>query len=264
MVSSEYRFSIKRSVLDFGGSLNINPQYHLPHLNATLRAVQQLDESQDWSVLGLSEIENGIRIFKGPRLRTENLIVDRVDFNYKGIEAYYTPSAILQDKRDSVKWLDLSRATASQLKAFDIVRVQQGDLLVTRSGSIGRVAYITSALDGAIVSDDAIRIRISDLRLRAYVFAYLQSAAAQHQLRINEYGAVQQHLEPEHLSDLLVPIPADWDVVKSMVNEALAYFASRERLESAMGALRNGMDALLAPEFAAAAVGSEAGGDSEG
>lgn len=261
LVPSEYRFSISHSALD-SRSRNINPQYHLPHLNATLRAVQQLDESPDWTVVGLSEIEKDIRIFKGPRLRTENLIVDRADGNVKGVEPYYTPSAILQDKRDSVKWLDLTKATASQLKAFDIVRVQQGDLLVTRSGSIGRVAYITSALDGAIVSDDAIRIRISDLRLRSYVFAYLQGAAAQHQLRINEYGAVQQHLEPEHLSDLLVPLPADWDVVKSMVNEAQAYFASRERLESAMASLRSGMDALLEAEFAAASVADGAtGGD---
>jgi type I restriction enzyme M protein len=173
LTASAYRFSVRRS--DLGATLNINPQHHLPHLNETLRLVQQVDERPGWSVMSLSQVEQGILIYKGPRIKTENLIVDEELAGQPDVEPYFTPSAVLQDKRDSVKWLDMAKANAKQEKAFEAVRVKRGDLLVTRSGSIGRVAYITGALNDAIVSDDAIRIRIADPTLRAYVYAFLQS-----------------------------------------------------------------------------------------
>lgn len=245
LTASEYRFSVARSELP-GDTLNINPQFHLPHLNETLRMVQQLDDSMEWDVLTLGQIEQGIRIFKGPRLRTDNIIVtgpgNPADTE-SAIEPYYTPSAVLQDKRESVKWLDLARATLRQIQSFDAVRVKRGDLLVTRSGTIGRVAYITKSLDSAIVSDDAIRVRIADERLRNYVFAFLQTKVAQDQMRINEYGAVQQHLEPDHVKNLLIPIPADWADVQQTLDKAEAFFASKELQDDSMASILT-LDAL--------------------
>lgn len=169
---SEYRFSV--DVSDVDDALNINPQRYLPHLNDSLRGVQALDGRDGWTVTSLSQLEVGTKIYKGPRLRMDNIIVESPADGLQ-TEAYYTPSAVLQDKRDSVKWLDMSRATPKQKRDYDAVRVQTGDLLITRSGSIGRVAYITSRLDGAIVSDDAIRVRIQNTDLRAYAYAWLQT-----------------------------------------------------------------------------------------
>jgi type I restriction enzyme M protein len=228
--SSGYRFVVARGELD--AALNINPQRYLPHLNESLREIQEMDDRGGWTVTSMSQIEQGIAIFKGPRLRSEPLLVDGPGDGTE-VEPYYTPSAVLQDRRDGVKWLDLSRATARGRKSLDKVRVRQGDLLITRSGSIGRVAYVTSRLEDAIISDDAIRIRIRNEELRAYVLAFLQSAHAQNQLRRNEYGAVQQHLEPDHVSDLLVPIPDDWSRVQPAIDAAKEHFASKERAESA-------------------------------
>jgi type I restriction enzyme M protein len=127
------------------------------------------------------------------------------------------------------------------------VRVRKGDLLITRSGSIGRVAYITIRLDDAIISDDAIRVRIGNEDLRAYVFAYLQSEHAQNQLLPNEYGAVQQHLEPHHVSDLLIPIPADWSRVQGAVDAAQAHFASKEEAEAASARMAGAIAEVIAP-----------------
>lgn len=230
LTPSEYRFKVARSEID--DVLNINPQRYLPHLNESLRKVQALDGRDGWTVTSLSQIERGTKIFKGPRLRTDNIIVERPADGVQ-VEPYYTPSAILQDKRDSVKWLDLSRASAAQLRSFDAVRVQEGDLLITRSGTIGRVAYITKRLDGAIVSDDAIRFRLNDPELRAYAYVWLQSRAAQDQLLINEYGAVQQHLEPAHVADLLIPIPDDWERVRPIIESGRAFFFAKERADQA-------------------------------
>lgn len=242
LVPSEYRFSI--SAAEARETMNINPQFYLPDLNETLRAVQGLDEVEGWSVTSLSQAEPGIRIYKGPRLRTENLIVSGPK-DGDNVVPYYTPSAILQDRRDSVKWLDLSKATPKQLAAFDVVRVQVGDLLITRSGTIGRIAYITNALDGSIVSDDAIRVRIESERLRAYTFAFLQSKAAQDQMRINEYGSIQQHLEPSHISGLIIPIPDDWETVDHLVESARAFFAAKEQVDANQSKIISETDAAF-------------------
>src|ERR1019366_2873945 len=179
----------------------------LPHLNESLRQVQGMDGQEGWSVTTLAQVCDGVKIFKGPRLKTGSVLVEGPGGD--NVEPYYTPSAILQERADSIKWVNMARANDKQRRAFDKVRVQYGDLLVTRSGSIGRVAHIGTRLAGAIVSDDAIRVRIADERVRAYVYAFLKSRVAVDQMMLNEYGSVQQHLEPEHLADLAVPVPDD-------------------------------------------------------
>lgn len=92
-----------------------------------------------------------------------------------GIEYYYTPSAILQEKADSAKKIDVTRATLKQKATIEAIRVKRGDIVITRSGSIGRVCYITKRFDNAIVSDDLIRVRIgNEEQLRYYVMSFLQ------------------------------------------------------------------------------------------
>ena len=49
----------------------------------------------------------------------------------------------------------------------------------------------------------------------------------------NEYGAVQQHLEPQHIKDILIPIPDDWNNVKDVVERTKHYFETKEELERA-------------------------------
>ena len=178
----------------------------------------------------LSQVCHGIQIFKGPRLKSENLIVDGESDD---CEPYYTPTAVLQEKSDSVKNLKISRASAAQLAVIKAVRVHHGDIVVTRSGSIGRVAIITPRLNGAIVSDDLIRVRIPDELWRSYILFFLQSQYARDQMLRNEYGAVQQHLEPMHIRNLLIPVPDDPSELQAVVDKAKLTVQLRERLEAA-------------------------------
>lgn len=226
LVSSEYRFSINRS--EIANDICINPQFYLPHLNESLRQVEALDGKSGWSVTTLGQLSGGVKIFKGPRLKSENLIVEGLG---KNVEPYYTPSAVLQEKGDSVKFLNLSRATEKQLNVIERIRVERGDIVVTRSGTIGRIAIVTQRLHRAIVSDDLIRIRIKDQDLRAYVYAFLQSEVAQNQMLRNEYGSVQQHLEPEHVSDILIPIPDDIRAIKSVIKSSKEAVEKKEQAE---------------------------------
>jgi len=137
----------------------------------------------------------------------------------------------LQEKSDSAKLLNVSLASAKQVSTINAVRVYRGDIVVTRSGTIGRVAYITKRLDGAIVSDDLIRVRIADEKIRMYAFQFLMSEMALNQMLKNEYGAVQQHLEPNHVSDILIPVPSEWSEVDSLVEKVKSQIAVKEELE---------------------------------
>ena len=91
--SSEYRFCIKRS--EINGTLCINPQFYLPNLNRTIKNIATIDGQDGWTVTTLGQLGQGISIFKGPRMKTENIIVEEGGM---GIELYYPPMAVLQEK----------------------------------------------------------------------------------------------------------------------------------------------------------------------
>ena len=44
--------------------LRIDPQMFLPHLNETLEQVERIDGCDGWSVSALSQLEQGMKIFK--------------------------------------------------------------------------------------------------------------------------------------------------------------------------------------------------------
>lgn len=254
LIESEYTFSTSKSSLD--AQLRINPQAFLPALNKTLRQVAEMDGVEGWTVTPLGQISDDIKIFKGPRFSSESIIVD--GSHIAGAEPYYTPSAILQEKADSVKWILANRATRSQLRTISAIRVAKGDILVTRSGSIGRLAYITKAFDKAIVSDDMIRVRIKSEELRCYVYFFLQTKFAQDQMLRNEYGAVQQHLEPQHVRDILVPLPDDFSKVNHVIDAIKRTIEQKEALQELVATTTSLIDSTLDALVQASEITSEA------
>jgi type I restriction enzyme M protein len=236
---SEYRFSVNKRDLD--SHLRINPQFYLPNFNETIKNLESIDGCEGWNVTTIGQLICNIKIFKGPRFKSENLVVEKDGEN---IEPYYTPTAILQEKADNMKLLDLSKASENQLKTISAIRLRRGDIVITRSGNIGRVAYITQRLDGAIASDDLIRVRIPDENIRLYTFSYLQTNSALDQMLKNEYGAVQQHLEPNHIADLLIPIPEDWNQVSDIIQETRDLIAEKERMELRFGKIIGDINSL--------------------
>lgn len=240
---SEYRFSVPPSRLD--DSWNINPQAHRPSLNATISAIESVEDTPEWSVLRLDDLPGGVEVFKGPRLKSESLIVEDGRSPRDGVEPYYTPSAVLQERRDAAKMLDTTRMSKAQAATVAAIRVRRGDIVITRSGTIGRVAIITAQFDGAIVSDDLIRVRVSDETLRLFLWAYLDSKAGQDQMLRNEYGAIQQHLEPEHVRDILVAIPKSHALVNAIADERRRMLHAKETLARAAAASDSRMANLL-------------------
>ncbi len=111
----------------------------------------------------------------------------------------YQPSSIVDIKPTPDGYI--SKRTDTDI---DALRVKKGQILMTCSGTIGKVAYVSDTLDGLIFSHDLLRIDSNDDNA-GYIYAYLKSKIGQQILLTNSYGAVITHIEPEHLAD--VPIP---------------------------------------------------------
>ena len=84
-------------------------------------------------------------------------------------------------------------------------RVKKGQVLLTRSGTIGVVSYVSKTLENQSLSDDVIRIKATEYP--GYIYTYLKSRVGRLLVETNNYGAVIKHIEPEHLNAIPIPNP---------------------------------------------------------
>ncbi|MYB93680.1 restriction endonuclease subunit S [Candidatus Poribacteria bacterium] len=100
---------------------------------------------------------------------------------------------------------------------IESTRVENGQVLLTRSGTIGVVSYVSKTLENQSLSDDVIRIKTTEYS--GYVYAYLKSKVGNLLISSNNYGAVIQHIEPEHLNH--IPIPNPSSVLKQEIHDLI-------------------------------------------
>ena len=241
---SEYVFSIRRS--DIKDHLNINPQHYSPKLNAALDAVLEYDNKDGWATTTVGQLEAGIRIYIGPRWNSASIKVDNPT-DTSTLMPYLTANAALELRRFTIKWLDPAKANAAQKKCIDMLKIVEGDILISRSGTIGKVTYATHDLaNNYIVSDDLVRIRVKNPDLRAYLLAYFASSTALSLMLLDEYGSVQQHLQPRHIQEMLIPIPDDWRMAQNMIDAGNRFMQAMESMSQADLLIRDhGFDSMI-------------------
>lgn len=83
--------------------------------------------------------------------------------------------------------------------------VKKGEILLTCSGTIGNLSYVSKTLSGKCVSQNLIRLVPKDNTISGYIYTFLKSKFGQLFLTRNNYGAVIQHIDPEHLEQILIP-----------------------------------------------------------
>jgi type I restriction enzyme S subunit len=103
--------------------------------------------------------------------------------------------------------------------SIEELRLKKGDILLTRSGTIGSVTVVSKTLEGAVFSDDVIRITTKREIDIGFLYAFLKSSIGNTILQTNRYGSVITHIEPEHLAGIPVPNPPD--VIKERINNLI-------------------------------------------
>jgi type I restriction enzyme, S subunit len=115
---------------------------------------------------------------------------------------------------------DLSNVSLIAKKAAKLnpkLIIRQDWTLITRSGSIGRMAYCRSDMDGMACTEDVLRVVPDpDRILPGYLYAYLSSKFGVPIVVSGTYGAIIQHIEPHHIADL--PVPRLGDAIEEEVH----------------------------------------------
>ncbi len=241
--ASEYIFTCSKSKLK--DHLNINPQHYSPRLNAALEKVLAFDNMDKWATTTLGQLESGIEIYMGPRWNSSDIKIENPTTTV-GLIPYLTANNVLELRRFKMKWIDPTLADNEQKASMKKLKVKQGDILISRSGTVGRVTYATRDLaNNYLVSDDLVRVRVKSSKLRAYLIGYLCSDTALKLMLLDEYGSVQQHLQPRHIQQLIVPVPDDWSLVSDIITAGRKFISAMESMSKADKTIReNGFDEL--------------------
>lgn len=79
-------------------------------------------------------------------------------------------------------------------------------ILITRSGTIGRMTYSRADMNGMACTEDVLRIIPDENAIKpGYIYSYLSSKFGLPIVISGTYGSIITHLEPHHIADLPVP-----------------------------------------------------------
>lgn len=215
LIESEFRYSIAFSDFD-KDSLSFNPVHYLPQHNAAFRKVITLGERDDFEIHRLGDLAN---VYNGPRFKRP--YADLGVSSGPTIRKYFTGTALTQLNSDNVKYLDSAKATPQVKKQLEALTIYKGYILVSDSGTLGRVTYALSQHDGHVATNNLIRIVVDDLPLRGYLYEFLKSDLGQSLMLKNAYGTNQEHLEPDVIADIPIPVPKDRNLIETIGNAVL-------------------------------------------
>ena len=129
-------------------------------------------------------------------------------------EPFYLPSQLEEIYPKPAKYI--SPLTAASLQND---RIKANTLLLSRSGTIGKCTIASKTTIDKLFSDDVIRVSFKNTVDLGYVYAFLNTEAGLLILQSNNYGAVIDHIEPEHLAN--VPIPNAPDELKEVIHNLI-------------------------------------------
>lgn len=138
--------------------------------------------------------------------RFKRILVERSDY------PLFLPSQIQEIKPEPKGYMSALCNTD-----LNILRVRKGQILLSRSGTIGNCSLVADTLHGKTLSDDIIRIECNKIEDTGYLYAFLRTKIGNALIRTNKYGSVVSHIEPEHLES--VPIPNPPNILKKRIHD---------------------------------------------
>ncbi|MEM8502400.1 MAG: restriction endonuclease subunit S [Cyanobacteria bacterium P01_D01_bin.1] len=136
-------------------------------------------------------------IYNGPKFRR-----NYVESKEHGVP-FLGSSSILSADLSNLPLLSKKDAYSRKLSYLE---VKEGMTLITCSGTIGRMAYARSDMEGMWSSQHMLKVVPDRSKiLPGYLYAYLSSKFGVPLITSGTYGAIIQHIEPHHIAELPVP-----------------------------------------------------------
>jgi type I restriction enzyme S subunit len=102
--------------------------------------------------------------------------------------------------------LPLLRREYAETKSLAYLKLAARTTLITCSGTIGRMAYVRPDMDGLWSSQHIMKVVPDPRRVPpGYLYAFISSRYGVPLIVSGTYGAIIQHIEPEHIRHLPVP-----------------------------------------------------------
>jgi len=171
-------------------------------------------------------------IYNGPMFRR-----NYVESREHGVPFLTSGSMLRADLTD----VGLLRRKDAESPRLSYLRLTKGTTLISCSGSIGRTVYTRPDMEGMWASQDIMKVVPDATAIPAgFLYAFLSSKFGVPMVASGTYGAIIQHIEPEHIRDL--PVPRLGAAIEGRAHELVEKAASL-RAEAA-SALRESISAL--------------------
>jgi type I restriction enzyme S subunit len=125
------------------------------------------------------------------------------------------------------KYLSLTKHS-KRIKAE--LEITENTVLITRSGTIGKVALTPKHWEHWIASDHIIRVIPATNELAGYMFIFLSSAYGCHLIKRYTYGSVVDEIDDNHVSRIPFPLLKNKSI-QTKINE-LALDANEKSYEA--------------------------------
>ena len=130
------------------------------------------------------------------------------------------------------------------------LEVRPGMTMISCSGTVGRTTYVRSDMTGFWSSQHTMKVNPDTNRiLPGYLHAFLQSNYGIPVITSSAYGAIIQHIEPDHIADL--PVPRFSQTVEGEIHECVQGAADlRAKFQAGVtGATRDLFESAGLPEL---------------
>lgn len=153
---------------------------------------------------------------------------------------YLSASEALEFRPVSERYIAQDQAPKSSENHF----VKPNWILLSSSGSVGRMVLTTTRLSKFFLTHDLIRILPNQNYAIGYIYAYLSSKIGQSLIAKDQYGSAIKHLEPHHLANIPVPLLPD-EIQQEIHDKIMQAYALRDSANE----LLDQADALIHQEL---------------
>jgi len=84
--------------------------------------------------------------------------------------------------------------------------IHRDQILITRSGTVGRMSYVNDCMDGMSCTEHVMRVEADESKIGSgYLYAFMNSSYGMPMILEGTYGAMIRHIEPVHLENMPIP-----------------------------------------------------------
>ena len=194
----------------------LDASYHVPFVQAIEQHLQKM--AKEIVKVGNSRISRAV-ILPG---RFKRVYVEE-----DGGIVFFGGKQIYELDPSNKKYLSISQHGD---RIIDDLKIHPNSILITRSGTIGKVMIIPEHWDSWIPNEHIIRVVPANNEIAGYLYAWLSSDYAYPLITRYTYGAVVDEIDNKQVSDIVIPLLCDENTQQEINNKVLK--ANKKRAEA--------------------------------